>query len=120
MLFTYNSDPDVSIGYTMGSVSITGIKGIVKNEEVVSVTDETGEERKVKRLEIVISRDEDGPWKGVSNPQLKATWTIDGRSFVLDNRDGFAVQAKSATFNLIALIESKTMGKASSGYRIRQ
>ncbi|TXH44327.1 MAG: hypothetical protein E6Q97_32850 [Desulfurellales bacterium] len=117
-LFDMFSDDAVDVVYTMRDASPVTLKAIIRNRVVEMDGDDSfGDKTKVVSLDVVISTDASGPWGGVADPQLLATWEVDGVQYNADPRPGKGVQVLSDSLALVSLRRSTAVNKAFPNYR---
>lgn len=92
--------------YQFKDTTIAGIIGIIQDEQKVLRETETGFTMKVRTRQLIIAKDPNGPYKGVTDPQLESVWTDpSGDKWMVDSENGEGIAAISDTFHRIALIE---------------
>lgn len=124
ILLDYFGDERVRLTYTIGNTEVSGIIGVVRDQQKAFEEDAVGDVLKHDRMSIVICTDPASPWGGVADPQLKAIWTLteeDGTEsqWSCDTQIGRGIEALSKTFALIHLVRLGTVSKSIPNYRIQ-
>lgn len=119
------AESEVDVTYRVGDTVVPGITAIIRSKETLFEQDVNGDIVKREKLSLVVDADEDSIWRGIAEPQLKATFDLFDRctgvttTYAVDSSPGNGIKAISRSICVIDLVRNLGVARSYSDYRIQ-
>lgn len=112
---------DVTVEYAFDN-TVARFKAIIRDVRIELVQDDDGTLEKRTLGALVIDQNEFGFYGGIENPQLKGIFTIttpcgEQSRWSIASVDGNAIQAKTDSFVIVNIIQTRAAARSQAGFR---